>query len=245
MATSKRSIISIITLVIVTVVALVCYFLFTSPAAIQQPKPEHAHVRLQVIVNGKSVNFGDSKYQTPYTKEMCESKLTKAPLHFHNNKNQIVHLHWQDITGGLILKNYGWNLAGGDSNTLGYRFDSFPFVQRVPIHGSVLPAMPKSAKIWVYSGNKIAHAERKLAEFLYQDLEEFLGRKSNHHLHIGEMIDNLLFPKASAHGNGDGHDEHDNILGNIVIFVQQHKPDKKLVTEHFQHLEPLTKNCGE
>ena len=262
--------------VVLGLIASVYAYLFTTtPAALRVPQLEHAHVRFQLLVDGQAVNFGESKFQTHYA-QACSDNISPEPIHFHDGKDQFMHLHWKGVSGGLVLKNYGMNMIGGADDTLGYRFDMSPLPTRVAIHGSNLPAKATNAQVWVYTGDAASHRERQLTDFLYQDIETFLGVKSSVS-NQQSWLDRLFFARASAH-NGEVHDTsteaeahdarepasaisqsatnasaHDqaqlarlqNMLGNIVVFVQKDKPTDAQVTERFNQLAPIPEStCG-
>lgn len=218
----------------------------TSPESIRYPKFEHYHFRMQVIVDGKSENFGKKIYQTAESSASCDVKLTNTPIHFHDNKDQFVHIHWDDMTGGLVLKNYGWNFIGGSDTVLGYRFDNLTQVESTRIHSDSLPSIPRGVKYYVYAGNESSFVERSFDEFKSQDLETFFGKKSN--LDTGEQgLLNRLLPKVHAHdreshtANGQKTPEEiNNLIGNVVIFVQKQRPSSEQVRGQFQKLEPLS-----
>lgn len=218
----------------------------TSPEPIRHPKFEHYHFRMQVIVDGRAESFGKNTYQTEESAANCDVELTDAPIHFHDNKDQFVHIHWDDMTGGLVLKNYGWNFIGGSDSVLGYRFDNLTKIKSVPIHSDSLPNIPRGAKYYVYAGNETSFVERNFDEFKSQDLETFFGKKSNLDSG-GQGFINRLFPKAYAHdreshtANGQKTPEEiNNLIGNVVIFVQMERPSYEQVKESFQKLEPLS-----
>src|SRR5688572_770968 len=79
------------------------YIYAASPEAIRKPKFEHYHFRMQILVNGKAEDFGSSAYQESYSKDQCTVALTEHPIHFHDNKDQFVHIHWDNMTGGLVM----------------------------------------------------------------------------------------------------------------------------------------------
>ena len=98
------------------------------------------------------------------------------------------------------------------------------------------------------------------------DLENFFGTTSNfpaHDINKSEQTSLLdkLMPKASAHGTADDTDGDDgdtpveseeekltrinNMLGNVVIFVQKDVPSDEQIKERFNDLEPLSDStCG-
>lgn len=244
---------SIVATALLAVMAVYAFAYATSPAAIRNPQFQHYHFRTQIIVSGRAVNFAEPAFQESYSKDSCNVNLTSTPVHFHDRKDQITHIHWDGLTGGQVLKYYGWNLIGGPSTVLGYRFDRLPQVGKVPIHGQVLPRIPQGTSFYVYTGDENNYKARHWNDFLTQDLEDFFGKKSN----IGEpeetsLLDKL-FPRAYAHA---GHDhsapptetelkEINNLLGNVVIFVQKDQPSPEQVKDRFSRLEPLTAStCG-
>ncbi len=232
------------------------YIYAVSPAAIRNPQMDHIHFRMQLVVGGQDVDFGLPAYQTPYDKNQCSADLPTLPIHFHDQKNQFVHLHWANITGGMVLKNYGWNFMGGGADILGYRLDDLPRVKSVPIHGRNLPNPPSGARYWVYAGDANGYQKRQFNDFKNQDVEKFFGRESNFPAAQTSLIDRL-FPKAYAHGSeshanalpGESEEERltriNNLIGNVVIFVQKNEPDDAQIKDKFAHLEPLSDStCG-
>lgn len=255
------------------VVVLLCLFFIpilfagyvyaASPAVIRNPKFEHYHFRTQIIVNGKAENFAEDKYQQDYAKDQCNANLPEQPIHFHDGKDQFTHIHWEGMTGGMVMKYYGWNYIGGIKNALGYKLDDLGDIQKVNSHGNFLPAVPKDAQFYVYTGDENGYKERSFDDWKSKDLEEFFGVTSNspaHETNKGKSssLNNKLFPKAYAHGtandaDGDDGDETqdekltriNNLLGNVVIFAQKDKPTDQQVKDRFNDLEPLSEStCG-
>lgn len=255
----KRRLLWAVPVTLVVVLGLITSYLFAvSPAVIRNPKMEHLHFRLQVMIEGQAIDFSRPIFQQSYAKGQCSGELAAEPIHFHDQKNQFVHIHWAKMTGGLVLKNYGWNFIGGNKNVLGYRLDDLPRIKRVPIHGQDLPALPKNATLWVYAGQQNGYQQRTIEEFTEQDLETFFDKQSN----LPKTAQNSgffawLFPRASAH-NGEIHgdttvhepDEErlsriNNLIGNVVIFVQPTEPSDAQIKARFADLEPLSEStCG-
>ncbi len=52
------------------------------------------------------------------------------------------------------MKHYGWNYIGGPDNKLGYKVDDLKSIKSVPIHSKTLPAVPKDASFYVYTGDE-------------------------------------------------------------------------------------------
>jgi hypothetical protein len=247
---------------------------------ISYPAKDHAHFRIQYVYHGKMENFADTKYQTPYDKGQCDASLSKEPIHLHDNKSQIVHLHWARITGGEVLKNYGLNLIGGQDDKLGYQlYELTKFkITPIPIFGKVLPQPESADKLWVYSGEKDNFKFRTIEEFKNQDMEKFFGATSQERLDqekYGEKISLFNPVKVLAHGESSEHAKElavnstaqngetgsplqnnqnkteeelkqiNNLLGNVVIFVQATEPTQDQVKGQFNVLEPLSPStCG-
>ncbi|MBW4061728.1 hypothetical protein HJC99_04125 [Candidatus Saccharibacteria bacterium] len=206
-----------------------------SPASIRNPQHTHSHFRLIVSNSGSVVNFGAAAFQTEYSKDICSAALTKQPIHFHDNISQYGHLHWANMTGGLILKNYGWNFIGGLPDTLGYRFDEGVLPQRVPIHGNSLPTRASGVSYFVYTGTAANHSARSWSNFLNQPLTTFLA--SSQILDPNEDPATLQADERAVGIN--------DVSGNVVIFVQPAAPTAAQVTAVFASLKPLPESACE
>jgi hypothetical protein len=226
------------------------YVYAASPKAIRQPAATHYHLRLQVVVGGQAVNFADKAFQTPKGADICTAALTTEPIHFHDGLNQFVHIHWKGITGGLLLKNYGWNLTGGLPGELGYKFEKYRPVA-IPIHGNALPSPPPNSDYYIYTGTAAGYQQRDWGEFQAQDLETFLKKTGPQTSWLDAII-----PAARAHA-GHGHPEDptrgddpalvklNNLVGNIVIFAQATKPTDEQIKSRFNNLIDLpTSSCS-
>lgn len=241
------------------------YVYAASPAVVRDPKLEHYHFRMQILVNGKAEDFSTKAYQTGYAKDQCNANLPEQPIHFHDNKDQFTHIHWEGMTGGMVMKYYGWNYIGGISNALGYKLDNLKDLQKVTTHGNYLPTIPKDANFYVYTGDENGYKERSFNEWKDQDLETFFNTTSNfptHDINKGKtsLLDKV-FPKAYAHGDEDHSTTNattadteteeqkltriNNLVGNVVIFAQKDKPTDQQIKDRFNDLEPLTDStCG-
>ncbi len=263
----KRRYIKIIAILVAVLMLLSVsyagYIYAASPEVIRQPKFEHYHFRTQILVNGKAENFAEQKYQKGYVKDQCNASLPEQPIHFHDNKDQFTHIHWEGMTGGMVMKYYGWNFIGGIDNALGYKLDNLKDIQKVNTHGNFLPAVPDDAKFYIYTGDENGYKEKSFEDWKTQDLEQFFGATSNSPAHeLNNQKTSLLdglFPKASAHGGeADGNDGEpgeetekqkltriNNMIGNVVIFVQKDKPSNQQIKDRFNDLEPLSDStCG-
>lgn len=257
---------TVIAVVLLGIGTYLGYAYAASPLVIRDPLLEHYHFRMQILINGKALNFGDSAYQTGYSKDQCNAKLPAQPIHFHDNKDQFVHIHWEGITGGQVMKYYGWNYIGGMDSVMGYRFDDLPRLTKVNIHGDSLPQVPKDANFYVYTGDEKKYQEKSFNDWKKQDLEKFFNNTSNFPAHDLNMekrsgVLDAIFPRAFAH---EGHDHPttptntgaeetteqrltriNNLVGNVVIFVQKDKPTDAQIKDRFNKLVPLTEStCG-
>ncbi len=246
-----------------------------STNSINYPQVDHLHFRMQVVYHGEYVNLADSKFQQVYEKGQCTGALTENPIHLHDGKDQIIHIHWKDITGGQVLKYYGLNKIGGIDDILGFRLDSFsqlpPQIKAVKTHGNLLPKPEKNDIIYVYTGDTDNYQKRTESDLLNQNLETFFGQKS-------QLNQSFLSLPAFAHG-GEPHAHADslkpsvpassdstnitntsadttqpteeelkeinNLIGNVVIFIQKDEPTETQIKDRFNHLEPLSPStCG-
>lgn len=227
------------------------YLYAQSPEVIRAPKFDHYHFRMQLLVNGQAENFGQDKYQMTYKPGQCSEDLAEEPIHFHDHKDQIVHIHWRGMTGGLVLKNYGWNFVGGLPDALGYKMDNLAAMRKIALYGNVLPALPQGAPLWIYTGDAAGYHKKTLDAFLWQDLEAFFDKQSllNQQAAKTPGVFDWLFERVSAHG-AKYHTEEElqrinNLLGNVVIFVQTNEPSDQEIKSRFQKLEPLSDStCG-
>lgn len=238
-----------------------------SPEVIRQPTFEHYHFRMQIIAGGNAEDFGAKKYQTGYVKDQCNANLAEQPIHFHDNKDQFTHIHWKGMTGGMVMKYYGWNYIGGLNNALGYKVDDLASIQKVTTHGDYLPGEPKQKEFYIYVGDENVYTQRNFDDWKNKDLEDFFGVKSNVPAEevsrtSQKSVLDMLFPSAYAHGTPDDADGDDgtgpaaetqdekltrinNLLGNVVIFVQKDAPSQQQIKDRFADLEPLTEStCG-
>lgn len=262
----KLVIIIFVTLILV-LVSYASYFYTASPEVIRNPKLEHYHFRMQILVDGKAENFAENKYQQDYAKNQCNANLPEQPIHFHDDKDQFTHIHWNGMTGGMVMKYYGWNYIGGINKALGYKLDNLKDIQKVNTHGNFLPTVPDGAEFFIYTGDENTYQEKSFDDWKNQDLEQFFKKASNF---PGNKEDNeqssfwdKIFPKAYAHGGiDDGHEDVlaetltveseeekltriNNLIGNVVIFVQQNKPSDQQIKDRFSDLEPLSNStCG-
>lgn len=247
------------------VLVLITYGLMylSSPAHIRYPTYEHYHLRTQIIVDGQAVDFSADEYQQEYDAGTCSAELSGQPIDFHDNEDQMTHVHWSGITGGELLKNYGWNLIGGNDNSLGRRYDQgLLSMYTVDIYGDLLPEVSEEANYYVYIGDEDSYEQKDWDEFLDSNLEDFFGVKSglNTEDDISFNVLDLISSKAYAHG-GEVKDEHseddesdideekltrlNNLIGNVVVFVQAEEPSEDEIKERFNRLVPLhDSTCG-
>jgi hypothetical protein len=212
---------------------------YQTPPNVRMPKSAHYHFRLQIINNGQPVNFASDAFQTPYDKFSCSVNLPAEPIHFHDNLDQFVHIHWKGVTGGMLLKQYGWNEIGGRNSTLGYRFDQGRWPKPVKTHGNILPKRPDSANYYLYIGDQTQHQPKNWQDFLHQDLEIF--------------FENSLVANATETTSTAGLDQNfdpnlillNHLVGNAVLFIQKDQPTEEQVQKYFNQLIPLPQStCG-
>ncbi len=238
------------------------YLFASTPSHLRNPEFEHYHLRAQIIVDGEAVDFSRAEFQEEYDATSCSAELTGSPVDFHDDMDQMAHIHWSGITGGEFLKYYGWNLIGGDDDSLGRRYDQgMMSMHHIDTAGDLLPELPNNANFYVYVGDEDGYEQKNWDDFLNQDFEEFFDKKSrlNTDDESSFNIFDYFSPKAYAHGmEDDGHDEViegedeevrleriNNLVGNVVIFVQDSEPTQEQIEERFNSLAPLHDSvCG-
>ena len=245
--------------IILLAVGVYGFFFLTTPSHIRTPAFQHYHFRTQLVVNDTPVDFSKDAFQGKKSTTIgCSAEVGSAPIDFHDNIDQMTHIHWDGMTGGEFLKYYGWNLIGGNDNSLGNRYDNGLIPSPVATYGNVLPELPANTNFYVYIGNADGYEKKEWKQFLREDFETFFGKNSN----VGASDEvsfnplDWLFPTAAAHGGvDDGHASDkteeeltriNNLLGNVVIFVQQDEPSDKEITARFTNLIPLGEStCGD
>lgn len=249
------NIILVIIGIILSLLTLLSYFYITTPANIRYPEYEHLHFRMQIIVDGEAVDFAEDKYQENKP-NVCSANITETPIHFHDKLDQFVHIHWRSVTGGQVMKYYGWNKIGGNNESLGRRFDQGILnISDVKTMGKLLPPVSENSSYFVYIGDEKEYKEKKWDDFIKQDLETFFEVKSNVEREEN-LLNRIFFKKAYAH---EGHDHTsgkidkgeeelkriNNLLGNIVIFVGDSSPTDEQIKAKFNNLVPLQdSSCG-
>lgn len=238
------------------------YLYASTPSHLRYPEYEHYHIRTQIVADGELVDFSRSEFQEDYDATTCSADITGQPVDFHDDQDQMAHVHWRGISGGEFLKFYGWNLLGGDDSSLGKRYDQGMMnAQSIEVAGNLLPQLKDDTNFYVYIGDKDNYEQKDWEEFLGQDLEEFMGKKS--YLNTSDEASynpfGLFTQKAFAHGNEvdehaepvDGENDEarleriNNLLGNVVIFAQSEEPTTEQVKERFNNLTPLHDSvCG-
>jgi hypothetical protein len=285
-------------ILIILTVSVGALFALT-PTRFAYPKNDHFHLRMQYIFHGQAEDFSTPRYQTDYLKDVCNGSLTESPIHFHDNKDQITHLHWRGMTGGDMLKFYGLNKIGGLDGYMGFKLDELlkfpPKITPIPIHSQSLPKPSKDDQFFVYVGDKDSFSKKDFNDYLNKSLEEFLGKNSilregleaqekqttfnpfgsveakahsgiTHQTQTEEQQHNLAekesksienrnnqvsqnqqspAPIASGQPSEEELKQINNLIGNIVIFVQPNEPTQDQIKARFQNLVPLGLSvCG-
>jgi hypothetical protein len=290
---SMKKILSILILILLIPTLIVAGLFFFTPSSMRFPEFDHSHFRMQYIFQGQAEDFGSPRYQVEYIKDACTGELPQQPIHFHDNRNQFVHLHWQKITGGQVLKFYGLNKIDFIDKYMGLRIDDILKGQfnPIPTHSNALPKPKDGDQFYVYTGKKSDFRKRDINDFVSQDLEKFFGVDSSIRKTLEEEKKtkiNFLELSAKAHSGvehtnkteAEKHDEEvkeseklkaevnarnnqvtqnatpapkteeelkdiNNLLGDILIFVQKEAPTDDQINARFDAMEPLTPStCG-
>jgi hypothetical protein len=201
---------------------------YSSPN-INNPRYEHLHFRMMLKIDGERINFGDAKFQESFMAGQCSGSLTQTPIHFHDNSDQFVHIHWADITGGQVLKYYGLNYIGGNDMVLGYNISDLLSlkggVKEIKIHGKVLPDPKNKDNLFVYTGYRaengdIEFQKQEKSKFLRMNLESFFNKESEikkQKREAEELKKNKtgLFNSINVLAHG-GHDHFEEIKSNTT-----------------------------
>ncbi len=250
----------------ITVVAIVLliggaygYLFASTPEHIRKPTYQHYHFRTQILVDGQAVDFSKQEFQKETDASItCSAAVGGVPIDFHDQLDQMTHVHWNGMTGGEFLKYFGWNFIGGSDELLGRRYDAGLMPRSVKIYGKLLPSIPKQANFYIYIGDQDNYQQKSWDDFINQDLETFFGKKSNIG-HSEELSFNplgWLLPKAYAHSgvkdestsnkSEEELDRINNLVGNVVLFVQETEPTNKQIKVRFDNLIPLHEStCGD
>lgn len=234
------SIIGILTITL-AIAAWYGWLYASTPAQLRMPAAAHYHFRLQIINHGQPVNFAADNFQTPYDKLSCSVDLPTEPIHFHDNLDQFVHIHWQGITGGMLLKQYGWNEIDGSARTLGHRFNQGIFPKPIKTHGNILPERSPADNYYLYTGDQTAHKLKDWQEFLHQDLELFFAGS------LSPIPDSTTTTSTTTTTLSTDPNLVllNHLAGNAVLFVQPEQPTEEQVQKYFNQLIPLPKStCG-
>ena len=239
----KVSVISVAAIsILIGITYSILGFALSSPH-INNPVFEHYHFRMQFSVDGKEVDFNQPDLQVSYDKDGgCNASLAIEPIHFHDGNNQLVHIHWKQITGGELLKFYGINKIGGLNDYLGFRFDKGLIPSPVPIHGKILPTPNSEDKTFVYIGDKDKFTLESTDNFLKQDLKVFLKTPVSEAEDAGNPA-----VEHSEDNNSEqaALEEINHLLNNLVIFIQKDQPSNDQVKAAFEKNRPLDKSiCG-
>jgi hypothetical protein len=288
----KKLIPIFITILLIPIILIGALYFWT-PTNMRFPEFDHSHFRMQYIFQGQAEDFGSPRYQVEYSKDSCTGELPKQAIHFHDNRNQFVHLHWQKVTGGQILKFYGLNKIDYIDKIMGVRIDDLLKGQwnPIPTHSNALPKPKEEDQFYVYTGKKNDFKKRDINDFVTQDLEKFFGIDSS----IRKTLEddkktkvNFLELQAKAHSgvehtNQTEAEKHDaqvkeeqrlkaevearnnqvtqnsapqvqtdeelkdinNLLGDVIIFVQKETPTDEQINSRFDAMEPLSpSSCG-
>lgn len=277
-------------LILASALFYIAVFVLT-PTQIRNPEAEHLHFRMQLIVEGNQADFSQDKFQEAYTPGACSFSLTETPIHFHDGKDQIVHIHWKDITGGQVLKYYGINLVENPimTSTLGFSYEDKG--QIIPKNNKIWGRLfgttedkikSNELKLFIYSGEQDNFSKKDNNAFLNNKLEDFFETKSLVSYESKFEWQNLFSLKTQAHGdlkipiskelsskiadqnssannnpnsilNPDKSKEFseeelkeiNNLLGNVVIFIQKDEPTNDQVKAKFDNLIKLEPSvCG-
>ena len=174
---------------------------------------------------------------------------------FHRGQDQWLHLYWQGLSGGSLLRNYGYQNTSPFEGYLGVDLREFPKIKPVPIHTDLLPEPTSAEQLYVYSGNENGYRRRDVTAFINQDLEQFLKPSVDSQVStFPNQLDTLLQAPARPAGPKKEEDLESflaapkdrgflitdlssvKFLGNIVVFLQDKEPTSAAVSQRFSTL---------
>jgi hypothetical protein len=247
----------VVSVIAVSTIVLAAYFIFNAVISrphLNNPVPTFYQLRMQLVIDNNMVNFSENSFQVSSNDETCSETITKEPFYVAKNKSQLIKVRWEGLTGGEIIKYFGLNYIGGFDDILGFRFDAFPAVSKINTHGKNLNIPKKEDNMYIYKGNRLDYTKVTTQDFLYKDLELILKKSKIRQKHdenkVNRWFDNIF---VSAEGNNeislqpqytDGQlNEINDLIGNIVVFIQDQEPTSDQVADRFANLEPLDANA--
>ena len=232
----KKAVVIVLVLILIPV-SYAGYIYAVSPVVIRNPKLEHYHFRMQILVDGKAENFAEEKYQKGYVKDQCNANLPEQPIHFHDNKDQFTHIHWEGMTGGMVLKYYGWNYIEGIGGALGYKLDDLKDIQKVTTHGNFLPAIPNDTIPYVYTGDENSYQDKKKIYTEYDDGKNVLRKAMMNFIPekiINRKKQGFSAPDESWYRGENAEYVKELLLGKNIASAEFINPAyvKKIIEEH-------------
>jgi hypothetical protein len=217
-------------------------FNYTSPKHITYPKNELLLARIDIYVDGESVNLNST--QTDFTQNACDAKDLKShPISFYSGYKNLAFINWGNTTGRTVLKNYGFQNQGPFRGFLGVRLDKFPQINPVPIESDIIKEPNIPYNIYVYTGNSTAFIKRNSDDFLAHNLKDFLfnNLQSNSTFNLNTFAQDSSSSKPIILNNSlseeiiveDELKIDSKFGGNMLVFVQNSQPTNELVSAKF------------
>jgi hypothetical protein len=214
-------------ILLITISILIPTFLMVSKPNITYPKTIHTHFMIKLYNNGSIYKTNSLKAMSPSDQTLCSGLITSEPMHFHDNVEDMVHLHWQGITGGQFLKYLGANYIGGFDSILGIRLDKLKELKIIPIRTTdkmIKPYPDSLIKIYIKRVNSEDYENMSLHDFLKLQLSELdpvykASSNNTKEPHIS-ILDYFNIESAYAHndeGDLDGDGNTDSSTNNTVI----------------------------
>lgn len=201
-------------LLLATIVVIVVLFLSVSDNNITFPKTTHTHAMIKFYNNGSIYKTNLFNAMSPSDQTLCSGLITSEPIHFHDNVEDIIHLHWDNITGGQVLKYLGANYIGGFNNLMGIRLDRLNKYKITPIYtkDKALKPYPESlVKIYIKKVSSTNYEKVSLSDFIKLELSSLdpSYKPTAINNNILSNPKNYLWSKARAHNDegdldGDG-----------------------------------------
>ena len=186
---------------------------------------------------------------TDQSNSNCNLVVTEKPFYLDKDKKNVVQVRWEGMTGGELLKYYGFNYLSGLNDLIGVQYRG-PFDIK-PIRPLSISKPTASDILYVYTGSGKDFKLLNSQNFLYQDLENTL-KKSRLRTKREKESSKLTLYTISVSGEEslglalkpqltDGQlNDINNILGSLEIFIQQDAPSNTDIINSFNSMERLS-----
>ena len=179
----------------------------------------------------------------------CGLAVTEKPFYLDKDKKNVVQVRWEGMTGGELLKYYGFNYLSGLNDLIGVQYRG-PFDIK-PVRPLAVSKLTSSDLLYIYSGSDKDFKLLNSQNFLYQDLENTI-KKSRLRTKREKESSKLILDTISVSGEESSGltlepqltegqlNDINNIVGSLAIFIQRDTPSNTDVINSFNSMERLS-----